>query len=155
MWGDCLYGLALASDVPYGQSSIWVTANKLLALVMPGNWVDRLGNDRQEVRGGGQRFNGMKHHVPPSPLCYKFFCHSHTVHIVQMRVECLCLWIIYSWTDGESEIKESCPWLQSISCGIKAYLRISFYVGYLLNVKKSGTGLVILFRNTKVLLSWL
>lgn len=22
VWGDCLYGLALASDVPYGQSSI-------------------------------------------------------------------------------------------------------------------------------------
>lgn len=37
MWGDCLYGLALASDVPYGQSSVRVTANELLALVMPGN----------------------------------------------------------------------------------------------------------------------
>lgn len=22
VWGDCLYGLALASDVPYGQSPI-------------------------------------------------------------------------------------------------------------------------------------
>ena len=53
VWGDCLYGLALSSDVPYGQSPVWVTANELLALVMPGNWVDRLGNNRQEAKAGG------------------------------------------------------------------------------------------------------
>lgn len=59
VWGDCLYGLALASDVPYGQSPVWVTANELLALVMPGNWVDRLGNDRQEAEEGrGEGFSG-------------------------------------------------------------------------------------------------
>ena len=35
--GDCLNGLALAFDVPYGESSVGVTTDELLALVVPGN----------------------------------------------------------------------------------------------------------------------
>ncbi len=118
VWGDCLYGLALASDVPYGQSPIWVTANELLALVMPGNWVDRLGNDRQEAGAvggvsGSAGWNIMCHHLP---FAYKFaalpqpYGKQYNVH---MWVKCPWFCIRYSWTDGESEIKESDPWLLS------------------------------------------
>ena len=37
MGGDCLNGLALAFDVPYGESSVRVTTDELLALVVPGD----------------------------------------------------------------------------------------------------------------------
>lgn len=56
-----------------------MTANELLALVMPGNRVDRLENDRQEVEG--QCFRGMEGHAPPSPLLYSLSHHQrHKVH---------------------------------------------------------------------------
>lgn len=45
VWCDCLNRLALASHVPYGQSSIRVTANELLAFVVPGDRVDGLVDD--------------------------------------------------------------------------------------------------------------
>lgn len=105
---------------------------------------------------GGQQFSRMKHHVPPYATSL-LHCRSHKVHS-RMFIWVKCWWfrIIYPWTDGESEIKESGPWLQSVSCGINAYIRGSFYTAHLLNMEKSGNGLVILFMNArrKVLLPW-
>ncbi len=78
--------------------------------------------------GGGKGVSVVQldeHHVPPSLLQYKFVALPQPYgaqYIVHMW-----LWITYSWTDGEKEMKESGPWLQSISCGINAYIRGSFW----------------------------
>lgn len=128
VWGDCLNGLALASNVPYGQSPIWVTANELLALVMPGNWVDRLGNNRQEAkRGGGvcQWFSWMNimcHHLSYDTSSSQ--CRSHKVHstmfICDSGLHTLEQMVKVRW-------KKSGRLLQSISCGMDAYISRSFW----------------------------
>lgn len=82
-------------------------------------------------------------------LMLQVCCIAAAIRYFHMWVKRLWLWIIYVWTDGESEIKESGPWLQNISCGINAYISESFYITHLLNVEKSGTGLVISFRSAR------
>lgn len=130
---DCLYGFSLASDVPYGQSSIWMTANELFSLMMPGNWVDSLRNYRQKGRenGGGQGKvveqdkNIMCHHVPYATRLLQ--CWSHTVHVTckwfkslwlcvhgQMvdvrKKECLDFWIVIMVCYSQKSILRAISW---------------------------------------------